>query len=192
MFIYSCRVFLRFYAVYQFGIESVWAARALPMRLCCYGALCMLVCACSCAGARRGGRRSADGRRRQLCSERHGAAALLPRRALTRDPNNFVHWKLFIAIPDGTVCRGSLCFRTNFESCRKVKRASDLCYLFIRIGRSIFEYSLNASQRSFRNAVRRSRVNGRCICSIPASRLLCFCWWIFVVNLDSCFDKRYL
>lgn len=70
-------------------------------------------CGCSCVGARRGGRRSAVGRRRQFTSERHGAAALLSRRALVRDPNNFVHWKLFKAIPDGSDGRGSLSFRIS-------------------------------------------------------------------------------
>lgn len=61
-------------------------------------------------GAADGG---AVGPRRQLCSERHGAAALLSRRALARDPNNFVHWKLFKAIPDGSDGRGSLSFRIS-------------------------------------------------------------------------------
>ncbi|PZC78153.1 hypothetical protein B5X24_HaOG202548 [Helicoverpa armigera] len=64
-------------------------------------------------GARRGGRRSAVGRRRQFTCERHGAAALSTRRALVRDPNNFVHWKLFKAIPDGSDSRGSLSFRIS-------------------------------------------------------------------------------
>lgn len=94
----SCRAMLCFVVFISFGL-SVWECslreRVDEATHVCGLALCL--CGCSCGGARRGDGRW-SGRRRQFSSERHRAAAFSPRRARSRDPTNFVHWKLFKAI----------------------------------------------------------------------------------------------
>lgn len=85
----------------------------------------------------RGAADGALGRRRQSCSERRGAAAFLSRRALTRDPNNFVHWKLFKAISAGFGCRASLTpqisSRIGWNTLRAITRALSRVYATLSV-----------------------------------------------------------
>lgn len=174
---------LCFYAVYQFVCMCVRAV----------GSAC--VCACMrprvwvFLSSRRGARRTEPARSAAPADSRVPNAARLPR-PYRVEPR--------LAIP--TLCTGNFSKQFRADSivarhCRFEFRAATWstpfvrlyvhCSAFMRLCRSIFEYSLNASRRSFRNAARRSRVNGLSVCT-PASRLLCFCWRITfcAVNFD--------
>lgn len=115
-----------FYAVYQF--------RCRVCEYLCVVRICSDVRARGeCVGvpvaataARHGGRRIAVGRRRQSSSERRGTTVLSSRTALTRDPSNFVHWKLFNAISAGSAVRASLLFR-NPSRCVECRVSDYVC-----------------------------------------------------------------
>lgn len=161
----------------------VFVCRAVLQRCAC----ARRVCGCSCVGE---ARRIAVGRRRQSSSERRGAAALTSRKALTRDPSNFVHWKLFNAFSAGSAVRASLLFRnpSRYVECR----VRAIMYALSRVytSRSVYfwifskHFTAKFSKRS------RSRVNGRSVCSTPASHLLCFCWRITFVLLTSSVESE--
>lgn len=125
-------VVLCFYAVYQF-----WRCVCgyLCVVKCCGGVRARGTCVGVPVSARHDGRRIAVGRRRQSSSERRGAAALSSRKALTRDPSNFVHWKLFNAISAGSAVRASLLFR-NPSRC-VVSRANDYVCTVARLYQSV-------------------------------------------------------
>lgn len=178
---------LCYYAVYQFWCRVCGYLRVVRS---CSGVRARATCVGVPVLARHGGRRIAVGRRRQSSSERRGAAALSSRKALTRDPSNFVHWKLFNAISAGSEVRASLLFR-NPSRCVEC-RVRAIMYALSRVytSRSVYfwifskHFTAKFSKRS------RSRVNGRSVCSTPASHLLCFCWRITFVLLTSSVESE--